>query len=86
MKAAEVQNLPLEAKKKHKGVDLLKEVAQRPSSIFFWSVYYFLVIFVIWLLSERNSKATANPPKSDDKNGQKMFIWSVGHSKKKYYL
>ena len=30
MKAAGVQKLPIEAKKKHEGVDLLKKVAQRP--------------------------------------------------------
>jgi hypothetical protein len=27
-----------------------------------------------------NSKATTNPPKSDDKNGQEMFNWSELHS------
>ena len=32
------------------------------------------------LLGGCNSKATANPPKSDDKNGQEMFNWSEVHS------
>ena len=41
--------------------------------------------FLSSLLGGFNSKATANPPKSDDKNGQEMFNWSEDHSEKKYY-
>ena len=54
-----------------------------------WSVEHFLAIFVItfgWMQQQSNSQASANPPKSDDKNGQEMFNWSEVHSEKKYYL
>jgi hypothetical protein len=33
-----------------------------------------------------NSKATPNPPKSDDKNGQEMFNWSELHSERSNFL
>ena len=50
----------------------------------------FLGQFLSSLLGGCNSKATPNPPKSDDKNGQEMFNvvfkWSEVHSEKKYYL
>ena len=51
----------------------------------FWSIEHFLAIFVItfgWC----NSKATPNPPKRDDKNGQEMFNWSELHSKSSNFL
>jgi hypothetical protein len=38
------------------------------------------------LLGGCNSKATANPPKSDDKNGQEMFNWSELHSERSNFL
>ena len=49
------------------------------------NVEHFLTIF-----GGCNSKATSNPPKSDDKNGQEMFNivfnWSEVQSEKKYYF
>ena len=42
--------------------------------------------FLSSLLGGCNTKATSNPLKSDDKNGQEMFNWWEVHSKKKYYL
>ena len=46
--------------------------------------------FLSSLLGGCDSKATPNPPKSDDKNGQEMFNVvfnrSEVHSEKKYYL
>jgi hypothetical protein len=48
-----------------------------------------LAIFVItfgWVQQQSNSKATPNPPKSDDKNGQEMFNWSELHSERSNLL
>ena len=57
------------------------------------NVEHLLIIFVIafgWVQQQSNRKATANLPKSDDKNGQEMFKvvfnWSEIHSVKKYYF
>ena len=50
-----------------------------------WTVEHFLAIFVS-LLGGCNSKATPNPPKSDDKNGQEMFNWSELHSESSNFL
>ena len=50
-----------------------------------WSVEYFLVILSS-LLGGCNSKATPNPPKSDDKNGQEMFNWSELHWERSNFL
>jgi hypothetical protein len=50
-----------------------------------WSVEHFLAILSS-LLGGYNSKATPNPPKSDDKNGQEMFKWSELHSERSNFL
>ena len=42
--------------------------------------------FLSSLLGGCNSKATPNPPKSDDKNGQEMFNWSELHSERSNFL
>jgi hypothetical protein len=42
--------------------------------------------FLSSLLGGCNSKATANPPKSDDKNGQEMFNWSELHLERSNFL
>ena len=42
-----------------------------------WSVEHFLIIFVItfgWVQQQSNSKATANSPKSDDKNARNVQL------------
>ena len=42
--------------------------------------------FLSSLLGGCNSKATANPHKSDDKNCQEMFNWSELHSERSNFL
>ena len=42
--------------------------------------------FLSSLLGGCNSKATPNPSKSDDKNGQEMFNWSKLHSERSNFF
>jgi hypothetical protein len=42
--------------------------------------------FLSSLFGGCNSKATLNPPKSDEKNGQEMFNWSELHSERSNFL
>ena len=52
-----------------------------------WTSYQLKISlpFLSSLLGGCNSKATANPSKSDDKIVQEMYNWSEVHSQKKYY-
>ena len=54
------------------------------SGIYFseWTSDYLKISWAF--LSSLLGKATANPHKSDDKNGQEMFNGSEVHSEKKY--
>ena len=59
---------------------------------YFFSKWTFDQLNISWpflsslLVASCNSKATANPPKNDDKNDQEMFNWSEVYSEKKYEL